>query len=489
MTKNLSANILRSGAWGLIVLLASLLIVGGCQVDGADGTREQAQAQAVGEVHNFTFNARMTGYYGVGGDIDGQKNPVLKVKKGDKVTITIINEEMMAHDIALDKYDVKSDSVMKKGDRTSVTFVANESDTYYCTVPGHRLAGMVGQLEVVTDSPAAPALASHTGAVGAAGSVAPLGPAKKVDVKDISANASDIPGPIGKRAPKLVEFTLRTTEVVAEMEDGTTFEYWTFDDIVPGPLLRVREGDMVKITIVNPKESKMTHSIDLHSATGPGGGAVYTQVPPGEERTFTFRASHAGLFIYHCATPHIPTHLARGMYGMILVEPAGGLPKVDKEFYVMQGDFYTTHKPGTKGHQLQDDDRMFEESPTYVLYNGRVGALSGDRALKAEVGDTVRIFYGVGGPNLISSFHIIGEVFDRVYREADLISPPARSVQTTLVPAGGAVMVEFKVDYPGSYLLVDHALSRLDKGLVGILEVTGPVDDDVIFSESEAVPH
>lgn len=489
MTKMNQTNFRVKGAWGLIVLLIGLLVLAGCQVDGGDTTGSQAQAQAVGEVHNFTFNAKMTGFYGVGGDIDGQKNPVLKVKKGDKVTITIVNEEMMAHDIALDKYNVKSDSVMKKGEKTSVTFVANESDDYYCTIPGHRQTGMLGKLEVVTDSPAPVAVANSGANSGAIGTVAPLKPAKTVDVKEIGASATDIPGPIGKRAPKLVEFTLRTTEVVAEMEDGTTYEYWTFEDIVPGPLLRVREGDMVKVTIVNPKESKMAHSIDLHSATGPGGGAAYTQVPPGEERSFTFRASHAGLFIYHCATPHIPTHLARGMYGMILVEPAAGMTKVDREFYVMQGDFYTTHKPGTKGHQIQDDDRLFEEAPTYVLLNGRVGSLSGERALKANVGETVRIFFGVGGPNLVSSFHVIGEVFDRVYYEGDLISPPGRSVQTTLVPAGGAVMVEFKVDYPGSYLLVDHSLGRLDKGLVGILEVTGEVDNDVIFSESEAVAH
>lgn len=244
-------------------------------------------------------------------------------------------------------------------------------------------------------------------------------------------------------------------------------------------MLRVREGDTVVVHVDNAPDSTMAHSIDFHSVTGPGGGAAVLQVPPGERRSLKFKALQAGLYVYHCATPHIPTHLARGMYGMILVEPKDGLAKVDREYYVMQGEYYTTERPGTKGHQVEDADRLFEEQHTYVVMNGRVGSLTGDRALKASVGETVRIYFGVGGPNAISSFHVIGEIFDRVYDEAAIIDPPKRNVQTTLVPPGGATVVEFGVDYPGSYLLVDHALSRLDKGAVGILEVDGEADPEI----------
>lgn len=197
---------------------------------------------------------------------------------------------------------------------------------------------------------------------------------------------------------------------------------WTYNGKVPGPFLRVKEGDTVVVHVDNDPESTMSHSIDFHSVTGPGGGAAVLQVPPGERRSLQFKATHAGLYVYHCATPHIPTHLACGMFGMILVEPKEGLAPVDKEFYVMQGEYYTKARPGTSGHQEEDSDRMFEEMPTYVVFNGRVGSLTGDRVMRAEVGENVRIFFGVGGPNTHSAFHVIGEIFDKVYKEAAIIS-------------------------------------------------------------------
>ncbi|MGB0405422.1 MAG: c-type cytochrome, partial [Fusobacterium sp.] len=159
-------------------------------------------------------------------------------------------------------------------------------------------------------------------------------------------------------------------------------------------------------------------------------------------------------------------------YGLILVEPEGGLPPVDREYYVMQGDFYTKGENGEPGLQPFDMKKAVDEDADYVVFNGKVGALTGDNAIKAKVGETVRLFVGNGGPNLVSSFHVIGEIFDKVNVEGG--STVNEDVQTTLIPAGGAAMVEFKVDVPGTFILVDHSIFRaFNKGALGMLKVEG----------------
>ncbi|MFA5877684.1 MAG: copper-containing nitrite reductase [Candidatus Paceibacterota bacterium] len=304
-------------------------------------------------------------------------------------------------------------------------------------------------------------------------------------VGDIARNPSDIPPPIERSEAEVVKIELVTKEVIAEMAPGVTFNYWTFNGTVPGPFLRVREGDMVELTLKNDPSSLHMHNIDLHAVNGPGGGAVATDVMPGESKTFRFKALNPGIYMYHCAHTNVPSHMTHGLYGLILVEPKGGLPKVDKEFYVMQSEFYSAGALGRQGLQLFDAQAMLDGKPQYIVFNGRTGALTEN--MNAEVGETVRIYIGNGGVNLVSSFHVIGEIFDRVYREGDLVSAPAKSVQTTLVPAGGAAMVEFKVDYPGNYVLVDHALSRLDRGAWGVLHVTGPGDKEIFDGVIEAM--
>jgi nitrite reductase (NO-forming) len=466
--------------FAMLLLSAAVLSLSACKANSSS-TSTADEPTETGEVKEFTLEAYLSGYKGIGGDIDGKVNPELKVNKGDTVKVTLINKENMAHDFAVEAADVKSDSLMKVNERTTVTFTATANDTYFCSIPGHRQAGMVGKIVVSGgDMPMAMNHGAQDGLV-PAGS-ANLKEARKVTIDEIGWDATDVPAPITRKNNEKVEFVIETEEVIAELEDGTTFEMWTYDGKVPGPMLRVKEGDDVVVHVDNKPDSTMSHSIDFHAVTGPGGGAAVLQVPPGERRSLQFKATHAGLYIYHCATPHIPTHLARGMYGLILVEPKEGLKPVDHEFYVVQGEYYTKAKPGTAGHQEESTDRMFEEMPTYVVMNGRVGSLTGERALKAKVGETVRMFYGVGGPNKHSAFHVIGEIFDRVYDEGSLLSEPLRNVQTTAVAPGGSTMVEFKVDYPGSYLLVDHALTRLDKGAVGILEVEGEADDSLYKS-------
>jgi nitrite reductase (NO-forming) len=281
-----------------------------------------------------------------------------------------------------------------------------------------------------------------------------------------------------------VKVELEAVELIGKLANETTYAYWTFNGKVPGPFLRVRVADTVELNFKNRADSRMIHSIDLHAVTGPGGGAVMTQAPPGEAKAFRFKAQNPGLYVYHCATPMVANHISSGMYGLILVEPAGGLSAVDREFYVMQGEIYTDRPFGQRGHDEFSVEKLLAERAEYFVFNGAVGALTAEHPMKAKVGETVRIYFGVGGPNATSSFHVIGEIFDRVYPEGPLGSPVATNVQTTTVPAGGATIVEFKLEVPGRYILVDHALSRLERGLAGFLIVEGPDNRDVFHGDS-----
>jgi len=278
-----------------------------------------------------------------------------------------------------------------------------------------------------------------------------------------------------------VTYELEVTEEVMELADGVEYRFWTFGGSVPGPMVRVREGDYVTFTLQNRPDSMMPHNIDLHAVSGQGGGAEATLISPGQQATFAFTALNPGVYIYHCATAPVGMHIANGMYGLIVVEPKEGFEPVDNEFYIVQGDFYTKGDFGERGLQEFDMMRAVDEDAAYVVFNGRAGSMVGDNALQVGVGETVRLFVGNGGPNLTSSFHVIGEVFDRVWLEAGAMVN--RDVQTTVVPAGGAAVVEFKLDVPGTFNMVDHAIFRaFNKGAVGQIVATGQ-PDHVVFSE------
>lgn len=292
--------------------------------------------------------------------------------------------------------------------------------------------------------------------------------------------APNVPKPIDRKTPATVKVNFVTLEKVGRLADGVDYTFWTFNGGTPGPFIRVREGDMVDFTLANDPSSKMPHNIDLHAVTGPGGGAVATFTAPGHQTNFKFKALVPGLFVYHCATAPVGMHIANGMYGLILVEPKEGLEKVDREFYVMQGDFYTKGKFGEPGLQPFDMEKAIREEPDYVVFNGSVGAISGKKALRAKGGETVRLFIGNGGPNMASSFHVIGEIFDKVNVEGGTLEN--HNVQTTLIPAGGAAVAKFKVEVPGTFTLVDHSIFRaFNKGALGELVVEGP-DNPNVFS-------
>lgn len=337
------------------------------------------------------------------------------------------------------------------------------------------LAGLI--LPTVACSIAAAAPAPHGAYAG------DFGPPQGEPIHATLTSPPDVPPPIHRNHPARVIVELEVREVEKEISEGVTYTFWTFGGTTPGSFIRVRQGDTVEFHLRNHPDNKMPHNIDLHGVTGPGGGAASSFTAPGHESQFTFKALNQGIYVYHCATAPVGMHIANGMYGLMLVEPTGGMKRVDHEYYIMQGDFYTVGKYRERGHQDFDMQRAIDERPTYVLFNGSEGSLVGERALKAKVGDHVRLFVGNGGPNLVSSFHVIGAIFDRVRYEGGLHEQ--ENVQTTLIPAGGAAIVEFHMKVPGSYVLVDHSILRaFNKGALAILKAEGP-EDKTIYSGKE----
>ena len=310
-----------------------------------------------------------------------------------------------------------------------------------------------------------------------------FGPPRGAPIHAVLTSPPNVPPATNRNYPAKVIVDLEVVEKEMQISEGVTYTFWTFGGTVPGSFIRVRQGDTVEFHLKNHPNSKMPHNIDLHGVTGPGGGAASSFTAPGHESQFSFKALNEGIYVYHCATAPVGMHVGNGMYGLILVEPPEGLPKVDHEYYVMQGDFYTAGKYREKGAQAFDMEKAIDERPTYVLFNGAEGALTGDKAITAKVGESVRIYVGNGGPNLVSSFHVIGAIFDQVRYEGG--TNIQKNVQTTLIPAGGAAIVKFTAKVPGSYVLVDHSIFRaFNKGALAILKVNGP-EDKTIYSGKE----
>ena len=455
------------GIWagGLILLLSVLAMLSpqALQRGATASENVQGPADKIYRLRTGIVDGNMV-FIGDSGGIKGQMNPTFEVQPDDIVQVILMNGDGGTHDIAIPRFNVRSKRLMRKGDTTSVKFRVDRGGSYpyFCTVAGHRIAGMEGTVRVGASEETAPVRA-------------PL----------ISRNPADLPGPVGSREPTTVEYEFTAIEQRGRIAEGASYTYFTFNGQVPGPFLRVKVEDRVEIHLSNPDSNSMVHSIDFHAATGPGGGAAVMQVPPGEKRSFTFKALKPGLYVYHCASPMVAHHIANGMYGMILVEPGDGLSEVDHEFYVMQQEIYTSGAPGSKGNLQFNDEKLLNENPEYVVLNGSVGALTEHHPLRVKTGETARIYFGVGGPNLTSSFHVIGEIMDRVYPRGSISSDQLQDIQTTTVAPGGATIAEIRFEVPGTYKIVDHALSRLQRGLVGYIIASGP-ENRMVFHKGPA---
>jgi nitrite reductase (NO-forming) len=466
------------------LLMVLSILISACGGSAKSENTSGSGIPGTGKVVEYSLLTNMIdgqmAFFGVGGGIEGVKNPALSANVGDTVKIKLTSGDGVEHDVAFPDFNAFSEHIAGKGATTTLEFVPDRPGkfTYNCVVAGHKEAGMVGTFEVTGT-----ALKDASASVPASNTVTTSGPVvvsnPPMKGADIVRDPTEIPASIPAREPQTVRIDLETVEIDGQLADGTTYKYWTFNGKVPGPFYRVRVGDTIEVHLRNLTNSTMAHSVDFHAVTGPGGGATMTQTAPGEETTFTAKALNPGLYVYHCATPMVAQHIANGMYGLILVEPEEGLPPVDREFYVMQGEVYTNEAFGSTGLLTENLTALLNENPEYLVFNGAVGGLTEQKPLTAKVGETVRIYFGVGGPNFTSSFHVIGEIFDRVYDQASLTSPALTNVQTTLVPPGGATMVEFSLEVPGRYILVDHALARLQRGLAGFLIAEGPENPEI----------
>lgn len=304
----------------------------------------------------------------------------------------------------------------------------------------------------------------------------------------------DVPPPIIQDYPVLLQVPLTTATKERQLTSVYKYEQWTFNDMVPGPFVRARVGDVVEISLANWDKSGNPHNIDCHAFTGPGGGAALTTAEENETKRARFRILYPGLYVYHCAAAPVPVHIANGMYGLMYVQPTDGdLPTVDREYYVMQSEFY--HEPPEaleNGHRSSVVEFSYpnalREEPNVVVFNGSESALTRDRPLKVHTGGRVWIFFGNAGPNLTSSFHAIGSHFRNVYRDGDIINPPGQCIQTVTVPPRAATIVDLLMTVPGTYTLVDHALFRLDKGAAGYLNVSGKPSPDIYEGAEPPAP-
>lgn len=450
----------------LLLTSIALVVSGGCAVKQSSIVDAKSNAGVATRVKPTEIKISSTEF--------NYKPARIKVKEGQEVNLTLDNRlGAIEHDFVIKELGIHL--LAKAGQETSQNLVFTNPGEFefICTFPAHKDSGMVGKLTVEPTNLSATPISSDDDDVHPSAD----------KILDLPKGITHLPTPkaapaLIRRKPEFVKVELEAMPVTALLTEKVGYNFWTFNGTVPGPMIRLRQGDTVELTLKNSPRSPVTHSIDSHGITGPGGGAKFTQTAVGDKSILRFKAIKPGAYVYHCATPVVPHHISNGMYGLMVVEPPKSWPKVDREFYVMQGDLYLKGKADHQGIHDVSMQKMNEEEPDYVVFNGSVGALSKENVLKAKVGETVRIFFGVGGPNVTSSFHVIGEMFDKVYIGGNP-SEFASNVQTVLVPAGGSAIVDIKLEVPGTYILVDHSLSRLQKGAAGFLEVKGPENPDV----------
>jgi len=260
-----------------------------------------------------------------------------------------------------------------------------------------------------------------------------------------------------------VNVTLTVKELLISIAPDVAYHAWTFNGTVPGPVLRVRQGQTVHFTLIN--DGAMPHSIDFHAAQTPW-NVNYQEIPAGKSFSFNWKANYPGVFMYHCGAPVAIYHMANGMYGQIIVDPANGWAPA-KEYALVQSEFYTAQQPD--GTYSVDPTKLGTANPDYVVFNGYVNQYKA-APLVAKAGQRIRLFIVNAGPSEFSAFHVIGAIFSDVYIDGN----PANHMigdQTVTVPPGGSAVVELTIPEPGLYPFVTHSFSSVGKGALGVIKV------------------
>jgi nitrite reductase (NO-forming) len=295
---------------------------------------------------------------------------------------------------------------------------------------------------------------------------------------DVSHGEAPIGGPAAEPAPRLARLEPaernRLHRIRLEMKHapiviapGVTYAAWTFGGTVPGPALHVRQGDTVDFTLVNG--ANIPHSMDFHAAEiAPS--KYYTNVMPGDSLHYRFVARVPGAFMYHCGTAPVAMHIANGMYGALVVDPATPRSKA-KELVLVQSEFYLNAKPDRDGNQGLDWQKLLGQAPDHIVFNGRAGQYA-SHPIEARPNELIRIYLVNAGPNRISSFHVVGGIFERVFEDGTQANPLI-GVQTVNVPVGGGAIFEVRLREPGDYPFVTHAFADATKGGVGVLRASG----------------
>ncbi len=295
----------------------------------------------------------------------------------------------------------------------------------------------------------------------------PAKPPADVSHGEAPVGSDSVPAPVDPQAParstqRLHRVRLVITHGNITIAKGVKYYAWTFDGRVPGPFLRVTQGDTIDFTLVN--NGPQPHSMDFHAAEiAPS--RYYVNVNPGDSLHYRFTARVPGVFMYHCGTAPVAMHIANGMYGAIIVDPPTPRPPA-KEFVLVQSEFYLTPDDGKGGARSLDWQKLLGQAPDNVVFNGRVAQYA-EHPIAVRSGELLRLYVVNAGPNRISSFHVVGGIFEKVFEDASLTNP-LRGVQTVNVPVGGGAIFEIRLREPGDYPFVTHAFADATKGAVGV---------------------
>ena len=377
-----------------------------------------------------------------------------------RYTVHFMNDGAIVHDITFE-----GGTAQVAGPGEMIAFEVTIPDggtTFLCSVPGHADGGMTGTVTVAGEP------------VGG-GDDGHGGPAPDSDVQPDPDSPDYVLFP--PEAPPLLEGTVHDIELVIEEKPMTVAQgddggfvqaVWTFNGTVPGPVIRVKVGDTIRVHLINPAESQVGHSIDFHASQVAWNDEM-TTINPGEEKIYEWVAEYAGVWMYHCGTSPALHHIANGMYGMVIVEPAEGLGPVDAEVAVVQSEWYL----GPQGEPASlSKAAAAAPAPDYVVFNGVANQYL-DNPIAVGTGERVRIFVLNAGPSIDSSFHVVGTIFSRVIKEGvqlNLGNPGNFGSQAVdLSPAQGAI-IEMEMPEDGLYPMVTHAFNFVGRGALGLFQ-------------------